>query len=184
MSGEDTEINAKVKSLTQLEIWRKEWREAPNPAWLNTLSLEARSALEKDFAAKKSEADIQSLHVQANNIRTNVLRESRSLTTPTPTLTDWAKKAKSLTIAILRSNIEVTEAEVELFDEAIQMLNAGIAEPLRKKISVQNEVNVVYTRFGNSWGQRIYGETEWNRHEKESKQKIQILEVAKLWHLS
>ena len=46
----------------------------------------------------------------------------------------------------------------------------------------KNEASVTYKRLGNSWGKRIYGEKEWEKHEKESKEQIRILEVAKLWH--
>jgi hypothetical protein len=182
MSG-DPEFDKKFADLPKLSIWPRLLVSKPDAGYLQSIrSADLRQKLEDEEVEKEIDANYQALFPEFLGIQGEMHLKSSSYLAPFLKLTEYQVKARTTPLSQLRSLIEVAEVEMELVDEAISMLGGGISESLKNQMLTHNEVSVNYRLGGMSWGKHLYGEIEWNRHEQETLEKIQILDVAKLWY--
>lgn len=183
MSG-DPQLDEKITELAKLSIWSRARLLVSKPCpdyLLSVKSPQLRQKLEDEEVEKEIDANYQAFFPEIFRIRSQMHVKSGSYFAPFLKLTDHEAKARTMLLSDLQSQIEVAQVELELIDETIAMLNGGITESVKNYFLSHNEVNITYKQGGLTWGQHLRGLTAWERHERETLEKIQVLEVGKLW---
>lgn len=182
MSGDPT-TDTEIAKLKTLSIWPRGRlaQTMPDPTYLSGLKPETQAMITQDLEANQTVSDYQAFIEEVLNLTSQTLRESRHYPTPFPTLADWQEKATGLVLSQLRGLVEEAEINVERITEAIGMLTASVNEDTKERVLDHSE-SIIFRRGNQSWGFRIYGETEWEKYGKETNEKIAFLEVGKLFH--
>jgi len=182
MSGDpqlDVEIAKVAKFLSKKELMIM----PPDAIWFAGLKPETRAKIEEDMQKAKVDTDFQVFREDVINITQEMLRQPSGYGTPFATLGDLEAKAKETPIANLRQGVECEKVEIVNINEAIVMFKGGITEQVKREIL--NGLfgrSVMYKIRGFTWTKTLNDETAWNQHERESLEKIQILEVGITFH--
>jgi hypothetical protein len=183
MSG-NVELDQKIADVSKFLTKQKLLTgSTPDPIWFACLKPETHVKIAEDMAKVKTTSDFQVLREDVINITQEMLHQPSGYGTPFATLGDLEAKAKETPISGLRSAIECEEAEISNINDAILMFKGGITEQV--KYEILNGLfgrSVMYKIKGFTWTKTLNDESAWNQHERESLEKIKILEVGITFH--
>lgn len=181
MSG-SPEIDAEIKKLTTLSIWPrgKLAQVVPDPYYLDQLPPETQEMITAHFAVKQAKVDFETAMELDSAITSETLRQSRHYS---HSLTFPGHREKAEKLAIYQINALDQEADLRINDrrEALQMRLASISPETKQRVLNTQDKSIHFRRYGQSWGSSpIYGEDEWDKHQKETLEGNQVIELGNL----
>jgi predicted translin family RNA/ssDNA-binding protein len=177
------EIDEEIKKLATLSVWSatKLLDSGPDAVFLAGLRAETQAMIVEDEESNSAFRNYQEFRENVIKITRSITHECSGYGTPLPTLNDYSTKAQNSEIWQIRAAIETEQAEMDSIKEALEMLTNSISEETKTNVLDHGD-SVRFKRGNVSWGKRVYGEAEWDKHQKETEEQIQILKVGVTFH--